>query len=141
MHRLFHSSHNSSSFKVPVSSVSLCLCLESRAFISILHDYCNSLCFSITRPLLSRLQLLQMTFRLLTSYIIRNHITLIITSLHWHPASSRYSALPSFSVAFPFRLPFDLLPINTFKIQLKLYLCQFVPQFVHFLLSTFARLL
>ncbi len=62
----------------------------SHAFITSRLDYCNSLYFGIGQTALSRLQRVQnAAARLLTSTKKRDHITLVLRSLHWLPVRYR----------------------------------------------------
>ncbi len=57
------------------------------AFVSSRLDYCNTLYVEISQSMLSRLQIVQnTTARLLTGCWKRDHITPILSSLHWLPA-------------------------------------------------------
>ncbi len=60
------------------------------AFVSSRLDYCNSLYVGISQSTLSRLQIVQnATARLLTGSQKRDHITPILSSLHWLPVHYR----------------------------------------------------
>lgn len=60
------------------------------AFVSSRLDYCNSLFTCLNMKLLTRLQLVQNSAaRLLTRTNRRQHITLILKSLHWLPIKYR----------------------------------------------------
>ncbi len=60
------------------------------AFITSRLDYCNSLYLGLPKSLLARLQMVQnAAARLLTGAKKHDHITPILTSLHWLPVSFR----------------------------------------------------
>ncbi len=60
------------------------------AFVSSRLDYCNSLYVGINQSSLSRLQIVQnAAARLLTGSRKRDHITRILSSLHWLPVRYR----------------------------------------------------
>jgi len=60
------------------------------AFISSRLDYCNALYLGVSQSLLSRLQLVQnAAARMLTGTRKREHISPVLSSLHWLPVKQR----------------------------------------------------